>query len=205
MWNLKSEIVANGFWIIREAVLNALVHRDYSIHTEGMPIQILMFEDRIEIHNPGGLYGRIKVDQLGKVQPDTRNPVLATALEVLKVTENRYSGIPTIRRKLAEYGLPEPQFADERGNFVVRFFKETKEEYSDAAESQENELTKKILLFCKTPHTRKEICEYLGLKSVSYVMKKYIMPLVQQEKLQMSIPEKPQSPKQLFLTRGNSD
>jgi predicted HTH transcriptional regulator len=70
---------------VREAVLNSLVHRDYSIHTEGMPIQIIMFDDRIEIHNPGGIYGRIKVDQLGKVQPDTRNPVLATALEVLGI------------------------------------------------------------------------------------------------------------------------
>ena len=43
---------------VREAVLNSLVHRDYSIHTEGMPIQIVMFDDRIEIRNPGGIYGR---------------------------------------------------------------------------------------------------------------------------------------------------
>lgn len=34
---------------IREAVINALVHRDYSIHTEGMPIQIIMYEDRMEV------------------------------------------------------------------------------------------------------------------------------------------------------------
>ena len=60
---------------IREAIINALVHRDYSIHSEGMPIQLIMFEDRLEIHNPGGIYGRIRIDQLGKVQPDTRNPV----------------------------------------------------------------------------------------------------------------------------------
>lgn len=52
---------------VREAVLNALVHRDYSIHTEGMPIQLLIFDDRMEIRNPGGIYGRIKVNQLGKV------------------------------------------------------------------------------------------------------------------------------------------
>lgn len=88
---------------VREAVLNALVHRDYSIHTEGMPIQLIMFDDRMEIRNPGGIYGRIKIDQLGKVQPDTRNPVIASELEVLKVTENRYSGIPTIRRMMQEY------------------------------------------------------------------------------------------------------
>ena len=84
---------------IPEMLDDALVHRDYSIHTEGMPIQILMFDDRMEIHNPGGIYGRLKIDQLGKMQPDTRNPVLDDALEVLGVTENRYSGIPTIRRE----------------------------------------------------------------------------------------------------------
>ena len=43
---------------VREAVLNALVHRDYSIHTEGMPIQVVMYEDRLEIRNPGGIYGQ---------------------------------------------------------------------------------------------------------------------------------------------------
>ena len=80
---------------VREAILNALIHRDYSLHTEGMPIQILLFEDRLEIKSPGGLYGRLRLDQLGKVQPDTRNPVLAVAMEVLGETENRYSGIPT--------------------------------------------------------------------------------------------------------------
>ena len=98
---------------VREAVLNALVHRDYSIHTEAMPIQLMMFEDRMEIHSPGGIYGRMRADQLGKVQPDTRNPVLAAALEVLGIAENRYSGIPTIRREMREYGLQEPIFADE--------------------------------------------------------------------------------------------
>ena len=43
---------------VREAVLNALVHRDYSLHTEGMPIQLVMYTDRLEVSNPGGLYGR---------------------------------------------------------------------------------------------------------------------------------------------------
>lgn len=110
---------------IREAVINALVHRDYSIYTEGMPIQIIMYDDRIEIKNPGGVYGRIKVDQLGKIQPDTRNPVLASQLEVLKLTENRYSGIPTIRRAMQEYGLLQPLFAEERGAFSVTLYKDS--------------------------------------------------------------------------------
>ena len=108
---------------VREAVLNALVHRDYSIHTEGMPIQLLIFEDRLEVRSPGGLYGRLRVDQLGKVQPDTRNPVLAVAMEALGETENRYSGIPTMRRELKQAGMQPPEFRNERGTFVVCFRK----------------------------------------------------------------------------------
>ena len=116
---------------VREAVLNALVHRDYSIHTEGMPIQLIMYEDRMEIRNPGGIYGRIKIDQLGKVQPDTRNPVIASELEVLKITENRYSGIPTIRRMMQEYDLQQPEFLDERGSFIVKLYKKVIEQKVD--------------------------------------------------------------------------
>ena len=182
---------------LREAILNALVHRDYSVHTEGMPIQITMYEDRIEIRNPGGLYGRIKIDQLGKVQPDTRNPIIATELEVLKVTENRYSGIPTIRRAMQEYGLPQPEFLEERGSFIVKLYK-----YGENILSIQNENSKnnELVLFCKIPRTRTEICEFLGLSSVTYAIQTHVMPLVEQGILKMSIPDKPKSPKQLFYS-----
>lgn len=54
---------------MREAVLNALIHRDYSIYTEGTPIQIDFFSDRLEIHSPGSLYGRMSVEDLGGCAP----------------------------------------------------------------------------------------------------------------------------------------
>lgn len=183
---------------IREAIINALVHRDYSIHTEGMPIQIIMFEDRIEIRNPGGIYGRIRVDQLGKVQPDTRNPVLASELEVLGITENRYSGIPTIKREMERYNLLEPEFLDERGNFIVKFYKTVK---SAEGELKGSDDTNNLILFCKTPRTRKEICEYLGLSSVTYAIQTHVMPLVDSGKIKLSIPDKPKSPKQLYYSK----
>ena len=182
---------------IREAILNALVHRDYSIHTEGMPIQLIMFEDRIEIRNPGGIYGRIRIDQLGKVQPDTRTPVIASVLEVLKITENRYSGIPTIRKAMQEYNLSQPEFLDERGSFAIKMYKFVEENKGAEVEAVENS---ELILYCKTPRTRKEICDYLGLSSVTYAIQTYVMPLVETGLIKMSIPDKPKSPKQLFYS-----
>lgn len=176
---------------VREAILNALVHRDYSIHTEGMPIQILMFEDRMEIRNPGGIYGRMSIDQLGKVQADTRNPVLALALEVLDITENRYSGIPTIRREMKAYNLVPAEFSDERGNFIVKFYKKTLEN-----STEENSLIE----FCRTPRSRKEISEFLKVKSVSYAMKRYIQPLIESGKIKLTIPDTPKSTQQKYYS-----
>lgn len=182
---------------IREAVINALVHRDYSIHTEGMPIQLIMFQDRLEIRNPGGIYGRMRVDQLGKVQPDTRNPVLASALEVMHITENRYSGIPTIRMEMDRYQLEQPEFVDERGSFIVRLYHKTKEK----TEAIHTEEAMDLILFCRTPRTRKEICEYLGLSSVTYAIQKHVLPLVEAGQLKMSLPDKPKSPRQLYYSK----
>lgn len=176
---------------VREAILNALVHRDYSMHTEGMPIQILMFEDRMEIRNPGGIYGRMSIDQLGKVQADTRNPVLALALEVLDITENRYSGIPTIRREMKAYNLVPAEFSDERGNFIVKFYKKTLEN-----STEENNLIE----FCRTPRSRKEISEFLKIKSVAYAIKRYVQPLIESGKIKLTIPDTPKSTQQKYYS-----
>lgn len=185
---------------VREAILNALAHRDYSVHSEGMPIQILMFSNRMEIRNPGGLYGRMQINQLGKAQPDTRNPVLVSMMEAMNLTENRYSGIPTIRREMKTAGLPEPEFFDERGSFVVRFY--NRSESSSKYEAMDAKLTEdelKLIEFCHIARSKKEIADYLGISTVWYVISKYVYPLVDKGYLQMTMPEKPGSPKQKYI------
>ena len=184
---------------IREAVLNTLVHRDYSIHTEGMPIQVTMYDNRIEIKNPGGLYGRIGVNQLGKVQADTRNPVLATALEVLGVTENRYSGIPTIQRAMRECGLEPPVFDDSRGSFSVILYNGTKKSFETGDEDAYKE--KELLQFLKIPRSRREIAEFLGINTVTYAMQTYIAPLIESDKVRMTDPDNPRSHRQKYVIK----
>lgn len=185
---------------IREAILNALIHRDYSHYTEGTPIQINFFTDRMEIHSPGGLYGRMTVEDLGKSRPDLRNPALATMSEFLLKTENRYSGIPTIRREMAAAGLPEPVFINRRNEFVVVLYNGKHSDIKQPQQELPNEL-EKLLDFCKTPRSRKEIAEYLGIGTVFYATQHYVQPLLASGKIVMTIPEKPKSRNQKFVTK----
>ena len=175
---------------VREAVLNALVHRDYSVHTENVPIRIEMYRDRMEIINSGGLHGKISIDALGKVRPETRNAALANMLELLNVTENRYSGIPTMRSEFANAGLPAPLFSVVHGEFKVIMKNGLFSETAPVAES--------LVEFCSTPRTREEIAAFVG-KSKNYVMSQIVAPLVANGKLKMTMPDKPKSSNQRFV------
>jgi len=186
---------------IREAVLNALIHRDYSYFTEGTPIQIDFFSNRMEIHSPGGLYGRMTVEDLGKARPDLRNPALATMSEFLLHTENRYPGIPTIRREMAEAGLPEPVFLNQRNEFVVVLYNK-KEGRTTTSDVDPSNGTERLLAFCHTPKTRQEIADFIGIKTVFYVTQNYIQPLLETGKLKMTIPDKPKSRNQRYFAAG---
>ena len=178
---------------VREAILNALIHRDYSVRTEGTPIQINFFTDRLEIHSPGGLYGRMTVEQLGKVRPDLRNPTLATMAESLNQDENRYSGIPTIRMEMKEYGLPEPEFKNGRNEFIVTLYNREIEQKKICLTLED-----KIVEFCKEPKSRKEIAEFLEIKTTTYAYSKYILPLLEEGRLGMTIPDIPASRNQKY-------
>lgn len=175
---------------VREAILNALVHRDYSIHTENVPIRIEMYRDRMEIINSGGLYGKISIDALGKVRPETRNAALANMLELLNVTENRYSGIPTMRSEFANAGLPAPVFSVVHGEFKVVM--------KNGLFTETMPVTDSIAEFCTTPRSRAEIVAFVG-KSKNYVMSQIVNPLVENGTLKLTMPDKPKSPNQKYV------
>lgn len=180
---------------VREAILNALVHRDYSIHTENTPVRIEMYRDRMEIKSPGGLYGKISIDSLGKVRPDTRNSTLANMLELLHVTENRYSGIPTIRREFRNAGLPDPVFEVRHGDFIVTF----KNNFCGSdAKGNSQSTADSVLDFCSTPRTRSELEQLTGF-SRYYMMKTIINPLLESGQLKMTLPDKPKSKNQKYV------
>lgn len=180
---------------VRELVLNALIHRDYSIHTESAPITITMYSDRMEIENPGGLYGRMTLDSLGFVSADTRNPYIAGALEIMGETENRYSGIPTIRSAMKNAGLPQPVFVNNRGVFKAILYNEI------VSEKGNSDLASRILDFCIVPRSRKELEEKFKEEiTIAYLMSKHMKPLIAENKIALTKPESPKSKDQKYFT-----
>jgi ATP-dependent DNA helicase RecG len=95
---------------VREAIANAVTHRDYS--DPGAQIDLYMFDDRIEIKSPGGLGGGLTKDDLQNQTGKRwlRNPTIAALLLELRYIEKAGTGIPRMFRALRENGSPDPSF-----------------------------------------------------------------------------------------------
>ena len=193
---IREDVLEYPIKAIREIILNSLIHRDYSIHTENEPIRLTIFDDRIEISNPGGLYGRLSIDELGKVHSDIRNPFIASILEILEVTENRYSGIPTIYAEMKKAGLMEPKFESVRGTFKVTLYNSKKTDIIN------DNFVSKIKAYCKTPRTKESLAKFFGYdeKHPAYFINSYVIPLIEQGILANTIPSKPRSKNQKIYT-----
>ncbi|MGB8021116.1 MAG: ATP-binding protein [Candidatus Nanopelagicales bacterium] len=103
--------------VIRELVVNALLHRDYSPGSRGSQVQVEMYPDRLVVKSPGGLYGNVVPSQLGVEEvSSTRNAALARLLadipdaEGMPVSENRGSGLPRVMTRLRKAGMSPPGF-----------------------------------------------------------------------------------------------
>lgn len=101
---------------IREALLNAVAHRDYG--REGSFIQVRLFADRLEVQSPGGLTGGVTVDNILWEQY-TRNPTITRFLEDLGYVERRGVGVDLMVQAMRTAGLPDPIFADHGTSFWV--------------------------------------------------------------------------------------
>lgn len=154
---------------VREAITNALVHRDYSLYSETIPVRIEMYADRLEIISPGSINGGFEIDDLGIARIPSRNPNLVQALTILQIIESRYSGIPTIFKEARENNLPKPLFFSENGFFKVVMH------YDAPSKLKKNEID--LIAFCKTPRSREEIGIHLR-KTAYYAMRTYVNPLI---------------------------
>ena len=105
-------------WALREFLMNAIIHRDYFMGNA--PVKFYEYKkNRIEISNPGGLYGRANADNFPFVN-DYRNPLLAEAMKVLGMVNKYNRGVAKTNRELEKNGNPVAQFdVNKRTEFRV--------------------------------------------------------------------------------------
>lgn len=104
---------------VREALINAIAHRDYD-QSESQ-IMFSIFDDRIEINNPGGLLPGLNIRKL-EGKHATRNKKICSIFKETKYMERYGTGIIKMKNLMREHGLEEPQFEEEGDFFVVRFY-----------------------------------------------------------------------------------
>jgi len=107
---------------IREAVINALIHKDYLSPAE---IQIKVYDDKIWMWNPGGLPKELSVEDLKREHSSyPKNPLIANVFYLAGFIELWGSGTKRIVDLCKEQGLPEPNYKEEQGGFSVWFYKD---------------------------------------------------------------------------------
>lgn len=101
---------------VREALVNAVAHRDYATRGEG--IRITMFSDRLEVYSPGRLPGHVTLDNI-RAERFSRNPAIVQVLADLGLVERLGYGIDRMLRQLAAAGLPPATFRETAAGFLV--------------------------------------------------------------------------------------
>ncbi|ASU82040.1 transcriptional regulator [Nocardiopsis gilva YIM 90087] len=101
---------------LREACMNALMHRNYE--SSNAPTRIQWFADRVEVANPGGPYGQVRANNFDRVN-DYRNPSLAGAMKNLGYVNRFGRGITRMRAELERNGNPPPKFDVDESSWVV--------------------------------------------------------------------------------------
>ena len=197
-----------------EALVNALIHRDYLVN--GSEVHVDIFDDRMEIYSPGGMPdGTMIQDRNIEQIPSTRrNPVLADIFARLGYMEREGSGIKKIR--MSSFSSPnftpdkEPQFYSDRVQFVVTFpnlnyghktVQVTDQDTDQVTDQVIGSVTLAALVaYCKTPRTRREIQEYCGLSGRTNFRIKYLRPLLNNGTLKMTLPDKRNSGNQKYYS-----
>ena len=115
----RIDIPEYPFEAIREAVINAIAHRDYTMH--GAPIMVSIFDDRVEVSNPGGLLPGLNIKRL-EGHHATRNEAICKIFHETMDMERFGTGIGKMKKLMKEHGLSVPAFEEEGDFFVVRFY-----------------------------------------------------------------------------------
>ena len=174
---------------LREALLNALVHKDYA---SGVPVQISVYDDQVIIWNTGQLPADWTVDRLLSRHPShPANPLLADALFRAGYIEAWGRGIEKMIRACREYGVPEPRLKADASGVQVTFPVGTRLALS----------RHQVLLLRKTMSESKliDLMDVLNRADRTKFRNQLLDPLLEEGLIEMTRPDKPTSSKQTYV------
>lgn len=163
-----------------------------------------MYDNRMTIWSPGGMFGGGTVDEkdIGSMESRRRNPILADLFSRLLLMERRGSGL---RKMIAEteklFGYKEqfkPIFHSTRDEFKVTFWN-LNYVSNDTPQVTPQVKIQKLLFFCSEPRSRDEMMKEIGIKDRNHFSENYLNPLLKTGKLRRTIPDKPRSSKQKYV------
>ena len=203
---------------IREALTNAIAHANYEVN--GSRIFIAIYDDRLEIQNPGIMPPGMSIEQFKAGVSRIRNPVIAKTLGQLELVEEWGSGYKRIKDACEEGGYPIPKWEEFGSALRVTFYPHSEihsiaqlgaESGTQSAPSQHPVIGElvlddnllKILHFCQNPKAFQDILEYMGWKDRTKFRRRFIRPLLDNNLLEQTIPEKPSSSKQKYISTKN--
>ncbi|HKZ78892.1 MAG TPA: ATP-binding protein [Pyrinomonadaceae bacterium] len=110
------------FDAVAEAIVNVIAHRDYHSNAS---VEVRLFSDRLEVWNPGRLPGTLALDDLRKAHPSVpNNPLVAESLYLTRYIERVGSGTQAMIALCRAAGLPEPDFEQRAGSFIVKLWRD---------------------------------------------------------------------------------
>lgn len=195
---VRHEIFPVPLEALREALLNAIVHKDYAT---AAPIQISVYPDKIMIWNPGFLPDKWTLDTLlTKHSSRPFNPDIANTFFRSGLIEAWGRGIERIKEACQEANIPTPEWRVDGNDFWTTFY--FAESIAPSIEEDPklfSELANNILLSLKHETlSRIEIAENLGHTSVSGALKAQIIFLLEENCIEYTLPDKPSSPLQKY-------
>lgn len=196
----REEIPEYPIAALREAITNAVMHRDWFV--EGANVFVEIFEDRIEISNPGGLPDGMLPEDLGS-KSVRRNPLIADLLHRIAFVEKAGTGIRRMRDGARVQGYPEPEFSS--GSFFTAVFRPivaSEPVSTQQVPSKYPASTPQVLAILNAAasgeKTREELQEAAGIADREHFRKQYIEALLSLNYLERTIPSKPRSSKQRY-------
>ncbi|MDE0556743.1 MAG: DUF4062 domain-containing protein, partial [Candidatus Poribacteria bacterium] len=149
--------------VVTEAIVNAVAHRDY---TSNASVQVMLFSDRLEVWNPGGLPPPLTLEQLRDTHPSIpNNRLLARSLYLNRYIEEIGTGTLDMIHRCSDADLPEPEFSDNSGFKTTIWRAKPAEQPEPLPESLPGGLKSKVLfLLVYGPMSRAELSKRLGQK-----------------------------------------